>query len=252
MIHDVDASLSALLAAEGVAGGDTEVVFDAPTRDWAARRSGPCVDAFLYDIREDVARREIAPEPVHDPDGKIIARRPPARRLRLSYLLTAWTSRPEDEHRLLSGLLAALLRHDAVPQDHLRGSLAGQPIPVLLQLALPAGGDRSIADVWNALGGELKPSLDLVVIAPFDPARVERVDKIVTEDPILHARRSAVDPRQAGRRSTGTGAGASRADTGPADGVETPGTDPADGTRTTIRGRRRPTGVGLQRQIQEI
>jgi hypothetical protein len=172
------------------------VLFDAPTRDWAARRSGPCVDAFLYDIREDVARREIGAEPVRDAGGRIVSRRPPPRWLRLSYLLTAWTNRPEDEHRLLSALLAALLRHDAVPTAHLRGSLADQPVAVLLQLALPPGGERSIADVWNALGGELKPSLDLVVVAPFDPARVEPVAPLVDAEPQLRVRRSAVDARR--------------------------------------------------------
>ncbi|WP_261569924.1 DUF4255 domain-containing protein [Frankia gtarii] len=191
----MDATLAALLAAEGVAGGDTEVLFDAPSRDWAARRSGPCVDAFLYDIREDIGRREIAFEQVRDDAGRIVARRPPPRRLRLSYLLTAWTSRPQDEHRLLSVLLATLLRHDVVPAAHLRGALAEQSIPVLLQLALPTGGDRGIADVWNALGGELKPSLDLVVIAPFDPARVETVRTLVEAGP--EVRLGASDPHRA-------------------------------------------------------
>jgi hypothetical protein len=118
----------------------------------------------------------------------------PPRRLRLSYLLTAWTTRPEDEHRLLSALLAALLRHDVVPTAHLRGALADQPIPVLLQLALPAGSERGIADVWNALGGELKPSLDLVVVAPFDPARVESAAPLVAAQPELRVRPSAIDP----------------------------------------------------------
>lgn len=212
MIHDVDATLSALLAAENVTGGDTEVLFDAPTREWAARRGTvPCVDAFLYDIREDVARREIAAEAVRDGDGRIVARRPPPRRLRLSYLLTAWTSRPEDEHRLLSALLGALLRHDVVPADHLRGSLANQPIPVLLQLALPAGGDRGIADVWNALGGEFRPSLDLVVIAPFDPARVEPVAELVAAGPELRVGPAGAVPRLADPAGPAAEAGAAGA-----------------------------------------
>ncbi|WP_239375898.1 DUF4255 domain-containing protein [Frankia sp. Cj5] len=195
MIHDVDATLAALLAAEALPGGEAEVVFDAPTRDWASRLNGPCVDVFLYDIREDVGRREIAAEPVRNTEGRIVARRPPPRRFRLSYLLTAWTRRPEDEHRLLSQLLGGLLRHDRVPAVHLRGQLAGQPLPVLLQLALPPSGDRGIADVWNALGGELKPSLDLVVVAPFDPARVVEIGPPVREEPFLDVRRSPVDPR---------------------------------------------------------
>jgi Pvc16 N-terminal domain len=36
---------------------------------------------------------------------------------------------------------------------------------------LPPPEDRSFADVWTALGGELKPSLDVVVTAPADTGR---------------------------------------------------------------------------------
>jgi len=41
-------------------------------------------------------------------------------------------------------------------------------LPLFTTIALPPPADRSIADVWSALGGELKPSLDLVVTAPMD------------------------------------------------------------------------------------
>jgi hypothetical protein len=40
-----------------------------------------------------------------------------------------------------------------------------------VSVALPPPEDRSFADVWSALGGELKPSLDLVVTAPVDGGR---------------------------------------------------------------------------------
>jgi hypothetical protein len=36
-----------------------------------------------------------------------------------------------------------------------------------MTVAAPPAESRSLADLWSALGGELKPSLDLVVIAPF-------------------------------------------------------------------------------------
>ncbi|WP_449341960.1 Pvc16 family protein [Streptomyces aurantiogriseus] len=85
----------------------------------------------------------------------------------MSYLITAWTRRPEDEHRLLSSLLLCLLRSDAMPTEHLTGSLAELPLPVPMTIALPPPEDRSFADVWSALGGELKPSLDLVVSVPL-------------------------------------------------------------------------------------
>jgi hypothetical protein len=38
-----------------------------------------------------------------------------------------------------------------------------------MTLGRPLGSERSISDIWSALGGELKPSLDLVVAVPFEP-----------------------------------------------------------------------------------
>ena len=169
MISDVDASLSALLETEALNGSETRIVFDAPTTEWAARRSGPMVDVFLYDIREDVGRRDIAAVPERDQSGRIIGRRPGVRHFRLSYLLTAWTNRPEDEHRLLGQLLETLLRYDRIPDTCLRGRLRDET--VVLGLALPPSPDRSLTDLWSALGGEMKPSLDLVAVAPIRPDR---------------------------------------------------------------------------------
>ena len=95
MISDVDAALSALLREEVLRGQSADIVFDAPTTEWAARRNGPVVDVFMYDIREDVERRDAAAQPVRDHRGRITGHRPGPRYFRLSYLLTAWTSRPD-------------------------------------------------------------------------------------------------------------------------------------------------------------
>jgi hypothetical protein len=183
MIHDVDESLRALVRRDALNGSDVDLALDAPTKDWAARRNRPTVDLYLYDIREDLERRQVAWEPVRDENGRVTERRPPPRRFRLSYIVTAWTQRPEDEHRLLSALLSCFLRHEVVPRDLLSGSLADQELPVYLTVALPPGEDRSISDVWSALGGELKPSLDLVVMAPFDVHRSLAAAPPVLEEP---------------------------------------------------------------------
>ena len=110
MIHDVDESLRALIRRDALAGTDVEVVLDAPTREWSARRNSPTLDLYLYDIREDLRRRENGLIDVHDEAGRVTARRRPPRYYKLSYLVTAWTQRPEDEHRLLSAVLACFLR----------------------------------------------------------------------------------------------------------------------------------------------
>src|SRR5918912_797714 len=59
MIQDVDESLRALVKREALNGSKAEIAFDAPTREWSSRRNVPTVDLYLYDIREDLERREV-------------------------------------------------------------------------------------------------------------------------------------------------------------------------------------------------
>ena len=182
MIHEIDDALRKLVEQE-LAGSGVELSFEAPTSDWAARRSSPTVDLYLYDIREDRERRNMALEPVRDETGTIVGRRRPPRMFKLSYLVTAWTQRPEDEHRLLSTILACALRYDALPRDILSGTLLEQPLNMPVTVALPPPEDRALSDVWTALGGDLKPSLDLVITAPVDTRRVDPVGPPVLEEP---------------------------------------------------------------------
>jgi hypothetical protein len=167
VIHEVDEALRRLVKEEALRGSDVDVVFDAPTRDWAARRTAPTVNLYLYDLREDQRRRSRGLLNEYD-RGRVAARHLPPRHIKLSYLLTAWTQRAEDGHRLLSALLMTFLRHEAVPPALLTGQLAALKLPVPLTVALPPPEDRSFADLWTAIGGDLKPSLDVVVSAPVD------------------------------------------------------------------------------------
>ncbi|GAA1976284.1 DUF4255 domain-containing protein [Kitasatospora viridis] len=179
MIHEIDEVLRGVLRGGSLAGTEVEVVFDAPTRDWAARRNTPTVDAYLYDIREEVSRRERGLISVRDERGVVTSRRQPYRWFRLSYLVTAWTRRPEDEHRLLSAVLGTLLRRESLAPEELTGPLAALGVHVPLVAAVPP--DRSVADIWSALGGELKPSLELVVTMPFPATPEYPVAPPVTE-----------------------------------------------------------------------
>jgi len=185
MIEEVDETLRGLIRTEVLSGSQVEVSFDAPTKDWAARRNAPTINLYLYDIREDVARRDAAWAPIYAQEGYVTGHRPPPRHYKLQYMVTAWTQRPEDEHRLLSACLGAFLRHETLGPSEMTGSLAEQPLPAMVSVALPLGPDRSIADVWSALGGELKPSLDLVFNAPFVVGRSITAGAPVREMPRL-------------------------------------------------------------------
>jgi Pvc16 N-terminal domain len=167
VIQDVDESLRALLRRDALKTEDIEIVFDAPTKDWSVRRNAPTVDLYMYDLREDLRRRQVGMAD-NRVNGRVIERVEPARWFKLSYLVTAWTQRPEDEHRLLSMLLLCFLRQDRLPPAVLVGSLADLPYNIPYTCGLPPPEDRAFSEIWSALGGELKPSIDLVITAPFD------------------------------------------------------------------------------------
>ncbi|MQA87388.1 MAG: DUF4255 domain-containing protein [Streptosporangiales bacterium] len=168
MIHEVDAAIRVLIEERALSRAGVEVVFEAPTKEWAAKRGAPAVNVYLYDIREDIRRRQGGLVDEYDGNGRVTRRAKPPRYFKLSYLITAWTQRPEDEHRLLSQVLLGFLGHEALPSDLLSGSIADLGLTIPLTVALPPPEDRSFADVWSALGGELKPSIDVVVSAPVD------------------------------------------------------------------------------------
>jgi len=218
MIHEVDDALRRLIREQALAGTKIDVALEAPTKEWAGRRNAPTVNCYLYDIREDLRRRESTSFlDVHDNAGKIVGRRKPPRYVKLSYLVTAWTQRPEDEHRLLSALLLGILRYEALPSSLLTGSLLELGLPVPITCALPPPEDRAFADVWTALGGELKPSLDVVVSTPFDPTGPLTVAPLITEGLQLQmppdervghlVRPSEAEPAPAAPAGRGRGAG---------------------------------------------
>jgi hypothetical protein len=167
VIHEVDEVLKGLLSGGALAGSGIDIALDAPTRDWAARRNAPTINAYLYDIREDVNRRQRGQLPVRDDRDIVVKRRQPPRWFRLSYLVTAWTKQPQDEHRLLSAVLATLIPRELLPPSELPGSLAELGMTIPVSVAGIQTESRSLAEIWSALGGELKPSLDLVITAPF-------------------------------------------------------------------------------------
>jgi hypothetical protein len=168
MLHLLDESLEAFLrAAVPLPARDIDVVFEAPDGAWAAGVSRPTVDLYLWDVRPNMSEREYGEELVSRDNGKRF-RRDPLPRIDCRYLVTAWTSEVRDEHSLLGDVLAALLLHPAIGAEHLQGAFAEvRPLP---GIRLRTGDGSENSDFWSALGGQLKPGLDLVVTATIDAA----------------------------------------------------------------------------------
>ena len=81
-----------------------------------------------------------------------------------SYAVTAWTQAVEDEHRLLSQVLAIFYAYPELPQESLNGRLANgsQAWPIKARIG-QGKGEKS--DFWSAIGGQYKVSLDYVAAA---------------------------------------------------------------------------------------
>jgi len=65
-----------------VLGEAVPVSLDAPNRPWTQAAGRPTVNLFLYDVRENLARREVMLEPVRDSSGVVVRRRDPADEVR--------------------------------------------------------------------------------------------------------------------------------------------------------------------------
>jgi hypothetical protein len=166
MLTEIDNALATLLSTQTYADERIRVDLDPPTKDWAARRSGPVLNLFLNDIREDTQRRTADIVEVKDDKGIIVARRPAERTFMFSYALSAWTSRPEDDHALLGAALLNLMRREYLPEDLCEGTLAElarSGRPALVRVGGVLYSERLMTELWTAVGGEYRPVIAITV-----------------------------------------------------------------------------------------
>jgi len=197
MINDLDETIKHLLREHiPLDPGEVDVTFEVPDREWSSRISKPTLNCYLYDIRENRALRESDWIVERGEDNKTITRQRPPIRVDLSYLITAWTQSPEDEHTLLWHTMAVLLRFPVLPEAVLQGRLREQTLPVRTQAAQPDGVLKSPGEFWTALENQLKPSLGYVVTLAMDR------EKLVAGPPVFTwnfqvGKRTPYDPANA-------------------------------------------------------
>jgi Pvc16 N-terminal domain/Carboxypeptidase regulatory-like domain len=194
MLADVDETLRSLLKRELERHGfdGVEIAFDAPAREWSGQLSSPTVNLFLYDLRESQEGRPNEWVSGRAANGHAREVRPPML-MECSYAVTAWTQAVEDEHRLLSQVLAILFAFPELPQDKLNGRLANGSQAWPLKARVGQGkGEKS--DFWSAVGGQYKVSLDYVVrLSVESGAQLERGPEVRTQT--LRTRLSDGPPR---------------------------------------------------------
>lgn len=211
----VDRALAALLRRD-VLSDAVEVSLEAPNRPWTQGITKPTINLFLFDVRENVARREVMLEPVRDATGAVVARRPPPSRYDLFYIVSCWGCSVEVEHQVLSAAIASLGSYDKLPAD----LLGLEAAPHGCFLSTVAGMKRGMLP---SFGGEMKMQLDLAVTVPLMTPAVT-----VAGPPVREAARIQVN----GRSHEEIADVRRRATRLPAPRV--PGTDPFAPTRAAV------------------
>ena len=183
MLADLDETMRSLLKRELERHGfdGVEIAFDAPARDWSGQLSAPTVNLFLYDLRESQESRPNEWRSDRAANGHAREIRPPML-MECSYAVTAWTQAVEDEHRLLSQVLAVMFAFPTLPPDAMPARLQGlaERFPINGRIAQPKADGK--ADFWNAVGGQYKASLDYVVtIACESGTAYERGPEVRTQ-----------------------------------------------------------------------
>jgi len=171
LIHELDQTLAALLKRELPGRDQVTVSFAAPDDQFSVDL--PAVDLFLYDLRENLELRSNDDVIERQGDTSSTRFQPPVR-VDASYLITAWpggggghSDSSEDEHKLLSAVMRALLRFRKLPRELLKGSLANQDLPLPVSTLQP-GRLQSLGEFWQALGGKPKAALNYTVTLSVD------------------------------------------------------------------------------------
>lgn len=186
-ISEVDQGLERLLR-EGLPFPEHvgDISFETPNDSWAATLSRLTVNVFLYQV-ERSSQPGRAPVMRSVEAGPAYQRRPQPM-IELGYLVSAWAGSPRDEHQLLSSVVSLLAGTATLPERVAPEGLSSS-------VSLSLGGQLGPRDVWQGLGGKLRPSLMITATVAADtwdwelqaPA-VERLSVLSSPSPIPPAR----------------------------------------------------------------
>jgi len=168
MLQDLDRTIEKLIITEGKLNRDEiEVSFDQPTGDWSSRLSRPTINCWCFDLRENMKYRSMERQVSKDNHtGQV---RFPPRRYDVTYLVTAWARKTEDEHQLLWRALGALRRVPILSPERGEGTVRyhTKDIPLLVA-TFPEGNPINFIDLWSVLGNEMRLGFSVTATVELD------------------------------------------------------------------------------------
>ena len=183
MITDLDESIKKMVMGEiPIKNGEVDVRFDQPTREWSAKLNKPTINFFLFDVRENVTLRQHQWEQLtqsRNGNHNVAHLKRTPFRIDCHYILTTWVpqGRVDDEHRLLTLCLLALLRNPTMPESCFHGQMQRQSFDIPCRVA---GHDKltNTAEIWSALDNEIRPTVSYLVTIALDPWQTQAEDLV--------------------------------------------------------------------------
>jgi hypothetical protein len=161
MLQDFDKTLEKIIYTEGkIPKSDVDIAFDAPDGEWSSRLSKPTINCWCFDVRENLKLR--ATERQVTVNGQRADVKMPLRRFDLTYLVTAWARKMEDEHQLLWRALTALKRTTSIKPRDSEGSLRYLQFDIPLLVATPSDHPVNLVDLWGVLNNVMRVGFTVV------------------------------------------------------------------------------------------
>ncbi|WP_172388035.1 Pvc16 family protein [Streptomyces sp. MNP-20] len=151
-----------ILAMPVVKSGSITVAFTPPMPpDFTPDATHNKVSVYLYDLREDLERRNAGAFCSNDWPTRMTVRQEVPRYLELSYMVTAWMGDPSSAHDVLGEIFHTLTATGPDSPYRVLGQ-AG----VLLDVGRPPVQDQILTDLWTTFKNPLTPFLNLSVSMP--------------------------------------------------------------------------------------
>jgi hypothetical protein len=162
VIAETDQALALVLKRMVIGNAAITIAFDPPNKPWIQSLTGPAVNLYLFDIKENSHRRDVMYEEVRGANGAVVARRPPPPRVDLHYTVSAWAPAVLVEHKILAAVLRCFCSMPALPREVLPAALAALPYEVLVSTG--SGAKRGM---FLIVGGELKTGFEVTITVPM-------------------------------------------------------------------------------------
>lgn len=173
MLHDFDRTIEKILRDRGnMVANEIDVAFEQPTSEWSATLSRPTINCWAFDLRENVKLRNMEMQVNRNMKKNEAHMRRFPMRVDVTYLITAWARKAEDEHQLLWRALGALAHYMALIPEDCEGSLKDQPYDLPIKVAQITEAATNMTDLWSVLDNEMKMGFTLVTTLALDIDRV--------------------------------------------------------------------------------